>query len=347
MNRAHWGLVVVALLVVGLIFMGANRRDMATPPLGVEYEEEWKEFISTVGPQEAYRAFAESVRDLQPGPQHTNAHFFGAALFGAVGTDGLPACDDRFSFGCYHEFLGHAIRDLGLDVVFELNARCREVIPHNPLSCQHGIGHGVQAHFGYEDAALFSSLDVCKSLPDADIIGGCYGGAFMEYNLRTMVGESAPLREGFEDPHYPCSVVEDDYVTACVFWQPQWWLAQMRTTMLGSTVRERVGEAGRLCTSSRDREHCFEGVGNIMLSEARDERGVPQIAVAQDLCEAAARTDADELRCLSIAANHFGIEVSHEAGRDVCSKLTGESRIFCENHAVNIANIANRPPFPL
>ena len=339
--------LTLAALIVGVVLTYALA-PTAVPPddLGAGHEDAWITYIRDAGPAAAYVRFSDLVSEDTPPEQHTYAHFFGGALFRAVGTSGLATCDSRYSFGCFHEFLGEAIRDLGLDVVEALNAGCREALPQTFLSCQHGIGHGIYAHFRYDDdSSLFAALDACRRLPDADVIGGCYGGVFMEYNQRTMWGVSAQLRPATDDMHYPCSVVDEAFVTACTYWQPQWWIEVLRERFPESR-EARIREAGALCTASLDREHCFQGIGNFMLAESRDERGRPSVAIARGFCSAAAHSRADELHCLAITANHFGIDSSQEEAFAVCAELPPASKAYCEQYATNSANIANRIPFP-
>lgn len=346
-SRHVLALAAVGLLIMGIAFIAHRETVLVAPPVGVGNERAWVEYIEAVGPEEAYAALSELIAHESVPQQHAHAHFFGAALFDAVGVAGLPTCDSRYSFGCFHEFLGHAIRDLGLDVVAELNRGCHEALPHTFLSCQHGIGHGVYSYFGYDsEESLFKALEVCRGLPDADVIGGCYGGVFMEYNLRTMWGVSAQMREPTEDIQYPCSAVDERFVPACVYWQPQWWTSVVRRESPAADSVEVMRRIGGYCVASRNRKDCYEGIGNIILSESRDRGGQPSTVLARALCAAAARSPADELRCLSVAANHFGIDVSKESALEVCSALSGESRAYCAQHADNTANIAQRIPFP-
>jgi len=346
-SRQTIAIGAILIAIAGIAYVSGRDNGTTAPPLGIGNEAAWTRYIAEVGPDTAYARFSELIAGESVPQQHSHAHFFGAALFDAVGVSGLPTCDSRYSFGCFHEFLGHAIRDLGLDVVEELNRGCHEALPHTFLSCQHGIGHGVYAHFGYDDeASLFKALEVCAALPDADVIGGCYGGVFMEYNLRTMWGESAQNREPTDDIQYPCSVVEERFVPACVYWQPQWWTSVVRGKTSAPDSEEVMRQLGGYCVASRNRKDCYEGIGNIILSESRDRSGQPSEMLARSLCAAAARSKADELRCLSVAANHFGIDVSKEAALAVCSELSGDSHAYCAQHADNTANIAQRIPFP-
>ena len=218
-------------------------------------EAHWQGRVVRVGPEAAYAEFAEAVLPLSLNEQHLNAHAFGGALFEASGLDGISTCDMRFNFGCYHEFLGRAIAKLGLAVVPELNDACMKDVEKSPLSCQHGIGHGIMAAQGYDEVALNKSLTICKDLPGSDTIGGCYGGVFMEYNMQTMLGDQArvrPIHEG--DPYYPCNTLDSAYLPACTFWSPQWW------TVVGYTDSAKIGALcdGLDSTLVRD---CYQGLG--------------------------------------------------------------------------------------
>ena len=293
--------------------------------------------IELLGGQEAYAALAEEIEPYSTQIQHTAAHAFGAALYKVEGKQGLSVCDARFSYGCFHEFLGRAIADLGINSVLELNKRCFDDLGANGLSCQHGIGHGVQAYYGYDTKHLLEALDSCASLPGSDPIGGCFGGAFMEYNFQTMLGEQAVMRKNSGEVFFPCSTVADRYKPACFFWQPQWWAISLKNDF--KTKEEIFVRMGALCSSVEGayQRPCFEGIGNITAESASfsGER-------SRALCERTARPGSKEvLYCLSIAANSIGL--STEGGlsqaRGVCSGLSKSQMDFCEAYAENRANI--------
>lgn len=316
---------------------------LAIPSVWGERVALWEEQIRRGGGDAAYESFAHAVEDMSYAQRHEQAHAFGAALFKVEGTDGIAVCDDRFSFGCFHQFLGDAIHTLGLGSVIELNARCFDALEKSPLSCQHGVGHGVLSALGYDDDALQKALDTCAALPGTDPIGGCYGGVFMEYNVRTMLADEATAREYRGNPFAPCDTLGGAFTIACMYWQPQWW---MQTSVAGKTVREQFRAMGDYCrTFSKTNElerSCFEGLGNVVSMAADfnpDE--------ARTLCEAAAKTARERLLCLSIAANHFGLDVSRDAAESVCEGLPDGEHTYCLAYARNEMNIANVGTLPL
>ena len=302
----------------------------------------WKTRIEAIGGKAAYAEFALAIAQLDPGQQHQEAHLFGKALYEAEGIKGVSTCDVRFSYGCFHEFMGRAIAALGIGVVGQLNDSCRQTLGPDFLACQHGIGHGLIAYLGYDEASLEKSLDICASLPYSDPIGGCPGGAFMEYNLRTILqGEgdaSASIRaEDPSDPFAPCDSLQSAYQASCYFWQVQWW--DQTGKQKGETIDARFAQIGKWCAtlSSALARQCFQGLGNITPPEA-DFDGARSAA----LCDIATGDATDRLYCKSFAANSLFVGGAGEKGDAiaVCKGLSGNSYQYCAAYASNKANIA-------
>ena len=303
-----------------------------------EQEEYWKTAIEEKGADAAYKTFSKSVANLSYAQQHVQAHVFGGVLYATLGTDGLAVCDSQFSFGCFHEFLGRAIADLGVVSVPELNQACIDSLGSNALSCQHGIGHGVQSYFGYDREHLEESLAVCSDLPFSDPIGGCYGGAFMEYNVRTMLADQATAREFGTSELDPCDSLErPEYTRACIYWQPQWWHAALFSS--GLTEREYIIMGSYCDAFAEDNEvlqrSCYEGIGNITAFAAGFD---PERAKV--LCDVTSRDPIKQLFCRSIVANHLGIDVSIEIGERMCNDYAEKTKEYCLAYARNEANIA-------
>ncbi len=153
--------------------------------------------------------------------QHTEAHIFGGALYATEGLNGISTCDARFSSGCFHEFIGRAIADDGLSVVTQLNTVCT-----NKGGCQHGIGHGLISYLGYSPEDLTKSIAICAGLPGEEMLDGCMGGSFMEYNMRTMLqvsnGAVRPATST-KDLLDPCDRFSGEAQRSCMLYQPQWW----------------------------------------------------------------------------------------------------------------------------
>lgn len=334
-------LAIVCLGVGSVITAQVYQKDVSTEEMtGAQLgsHDFWEERIARVGAPQAYEELTKWSKGFSVGEQHGFAHTFGGALYAQEGVDGIAYCDARFSFGCYHEFLGTAIADRGLSSVNELNEACFRVVPENSLSCQHGIGHGILTDIGYDLPDIKKALSMCRDLPYSDPIGGCYGGVFMEYDHRTMWGDSAVSREGDSaEPFALCESIDDEYGKACAFWTPQWWGQAFRS--LDSDAHARARRMGHWCegevfgrTHVRD---CFEGIGNIVSFDAQFDPEESRL-----LCEAASDNLEHRLWCLNIAANHLGIDVSLEAGMKVCEGLTAGMKTQCESYARNHANIA-------
>lgn len=323
-------LAALSLAALSLVPVAAN------PPLRTE--DGWEERIRQVGGRVAYAEFARAAEGLSIARQHAEVHVFGGALYDTEGVAGLPVCDSRFSFGCFHEFLGRAIAELGLSSTPGLNQACVDALGAKSLSCQHGIGHGVQAALGYTKEALDEALPLCRDLPYSDPIGGCYGGVFMEYNMRTMLGEDGTLRPYSGGAAEPCDVLPETYKRACFFWQPQWW---HQVLYRGVGTEEAFRDIGALCDEHAPTylmQTCFEGVGNVVPAAADFSADT-----ARTLCEAASTVSELRARCLFFAANDIGITVGVDEGVRVCSALSGILRSHCLLYAHNKANILVPP----
>lgn len=301
-------------------------------------EAYWQEQIEVLGSKRAYAAFAEAVSPLTPGKRHDNAHTFGAALYAAEGKEGLATCDAQFSYGCFHEFLGRAIASLGLGVVYELNQKCVDALGSGALSCQHGIGHGVLAALGYDEDAFTEALKVCKNIPYSDPIGGCYGGLFMEFNMQTMLGEAGHIRQPKNGNLLdPCDRLGPEYLPACAFWSPQWWL-QLQHVERGAGEID-FSKIGPLCdafgTPALVRA-CYEGAGTVAPPEADFD---PKKAAA--LCEGTSSDRTRQLYCKSYAANSIQLGGSGQTGDGlmVCAGLPERELQYCHAYAMNEANL--------
>lgn len=340
---------VLLLALVGAWAASSFERESARTETGItDAEMEWRERIAEIGGRAAYAEFLSEAEKTAVEEQHGLAHVFGGALYRTEGLPSMSVCDSSFSYGCFHEFLGRAIAERSLSVVPELNDACASAASESPLSCQHGIGHGIQGYFGYDRRALERALDECKDLPWSDPIGGCYSGVFMEYNLQTLLGTEAKTRVPGRDPddiYEPCDSLPDEYKVACVYWQVQWWHAALFAgasdpqafAKMGGYCHAMAGEDGRLVRA------CFEGLGNFTVVAAGFD---PKRTAA--LCDASSSESTDRLFCRSIAANSLysggaGLEGN---GAAVCYGLPRESYDFCIAYAHNKANILDVLPVP-
>lgn len=345
--------VIIALLCfLGLIAIGlgslSGHSARLTPvsesrPVP-ELEAKWRARIAEVGGAAAYREFARSVEALTVSEGHTRAHAFGGALYEVEGLQGLSVCDAQFSYGCFHEFLGRAIAEHGLSVVSELNEGCIKALVTSPLSCQHGIGHGIMGYLGYTFGDLERALAVCKDLPHNDPIGGCYGGVFMEYNMRTMLGEEGRARAvGDDDLQFPCDRLTEPYTNACYFWQPQWWHQVLKENDPDESYV--YAKMGGLCASAPHSatRACYEGVGNNVPPDADFDA-----ARVRALCEVTSSSPLNQLYCKSLAANSLFVGGAGKTGNAeaICAGLSSDALEYCLAYARNDANIFIQLPPP-
>lgn len=316
-------------------------RELGAMPLK-EQTEYWKGRIGLLGGEEAYEEFHRIYEGVNSNEQHAAAHIFGGELYAVEGVDGFSVCDLQYSYGCYHEFLGQAIFHEGMQVVDTLNEGCHRDLASvgQELSCQHGIGHGVLAAVGYETETLTDALTICKDLPYSDPIGGCYGGVFMEYNVRTMLmldGVPPRPRES-ENPLEPCASMPEYSKVACYYWQPQWWSTVLRGEGEHNAVaiHEKMGAWCRLIDDPELRDTCVEGIGNNLIADG----DTPEKATR--LCQAATTDLRSEVLCRSDAANtFFTVPELKDSAHELCEGLEGEYYDYCYAHSINHMNLAN------
>jgi len=311
----------------------------------VQQDAYWTALIKLKGGETAYTEFAWFVQRLSPEEQHQEAHIFGGALYEAQGLSGLSICDAQFAFGCFHEFLGRAIAALGLSVVQQLDENCFKVLgPEKGLACEHGIGHGIEVSIGYSADDLRKTLATCKTLSHNEPIGGCYAGAFMEYDLQTMLGTQGRVREiSGNDMQFPCDAVSVEYKKSCYFSQPQWWYQRFRADGL-SDVKNIYMQTGALCAQVPDAyaRDCYEGIGTNIPAAVRFS---PDLS--RGVCESVSSDPADVLYCKSLAANAiFSAEGNNTHATDVCAGLTEKAYAYCDSYARNQANILNEAVLP-
>lgn len=289
----------------------------------------WEEQINARGGPVAYEVFAEAAKPLTYDRQHQWAHAFGAALFRSKGVEGIATCDHRFSFGCYHQFLGDAIAALGIESIPGLSDACFKSNVKSPLSCQHGIGHGTLTAVGYDEAAMHRALTICHDLPGTDPIGGCYGGVFMEYNMQTTLAEAGRPREYTGDPFDSCLPLEAPFLPACVYWQPQWWMQTVFENVPDEVSFDTMHTyCDRYSEDSVTLKQCFEGVGNITAYESGFDT-----KRARELCDIFSRQGAARLLCRSIAASHFRELSGVPTAMTMCEDLESPDREYCLQYA--------------
>ena len=215
------------------------------------------EDVKKEGGARAYAAFKAAYRARDFAAQHSAAHLFGSVLYDVEGIHGIRVCDTDFNYGCFHGFIAEAVATEGIDSVHELSDACKAV--ERPAPCEHGIGHGLVEYLGPDK--LTAALDACENTYQADPIGGCRSGVFMEFNIPVSFGEDGQAVSSIR-PHQgsgmydPCPALDRKYQQSCYYSLPQWWNA----------LNYSFPYAGTLCADIKDSKNaqaCATGLGAI------------------------------------------------------------------------------------
>jgi hypothetical protein len=298
--------------------------------------EGWRNLMKKIGGEKTYEEFAESVKGLREETQHDFVHIFGSVLYEEEGLKGLAVCDSRFFYGCFHEFVGRATQEEGLTSAQKLNDICVDGFTGDEMqSCQHGIGHGIQTLYGYTQEDLNKALEECDNLSYNNILGGgCYGGIFMEFNLRTMLSNEGRVRES-ENFLSPCDEIDSKYQEACIYWQPQWWRMDSLWSVINPVVvYEKMGnycrDSSKILGNSSKRSDtilnsCIGGVGGISAPESQF-----NIPLMRELCDAASKTELESIICKANAGYRATDTLKTTDAVYVCNDLSGISFEYCE-----------------
>lgn len=317
--------IVVGGAMVLLIFSMYAKFFSPEGPTTLRAAEERERILADIskrGPAAAYASLKKrfaGINDFEIG--HTAAHIFGGSLYERLGADGIVYCDDWFNFGCYHQFFGAMSAKEGLDALPRIDALC-SAADDATMACFHGVGHGLVGFLGYDETALREALSRCDSLsfrhPD-----GCYGGAFMEYNLRFLQhgpdifnGEYRKIENG--DIHAPCALVPEHVRSSCYFAQAGWLTLYLSHQKI-------FGFCGAL-QRVEDRSACIAGLGKIIPWYKPEEirRTIAACIIAPDV-------EAREL-CLRHAAHTTLLRSGSLAGaKEICAASGSETaRSACE-----------------
>ena len=196
--------------------------------------------------------------------QHLAAHALGQVLFEREGAEeAFRLCGALFGYGCLHQIVSQVSPERGLETATDAERVCRDIAPKARGDCLHAAGHSIIFSRGYTEESARESFAECEKTvtPDFDTEQSCYGGAFMEYNMRFM-------QEGaFNGGHAQAATVPFcltlDTETAkrsCIF-----WMAPKAHAALGFMYSDRVFTTlGRFCTDSVPdsyQDACMESVG--------------------------------------------------------------------------------------
>lgn len=305
-----------------------------------ETREQFVRDIKELGGVQAYARFSNAVRGLGIDDQHGYAHTFGHELYTIEGERGIVACDANFGLGCFHQFLGDAIADLGTTSVARLYNACAAVTGTVDV-CQHGLGHGVLAGIGYEERDLESALTLCSSVTSEHGYSGCEGGVFMEYNMRTIaIAEgTVAARTADADLYAPCDSVRSESRKNCVFWLPEWWLfIVFNYDRQHASNNETFARMGRMCAASPYPQTCYEGIGYVTPTafsfNAQDVRAACDSVGAKGV-----------VYCRGMAALIFHLTEATRAHPEVlCEDLPPTEQGMCMQYAAHDSNFSFTVP---
>lgn len=315
---------------------------------------------------------------------HMYVHGLGIAAYDAERdpAETFTECSELFHAGCYHGVIQAHFAETGEADSAEVNGLCTRVRARNPdgwtyFQCVHGLGHGLTILNGHD---LVQGLAGCDLLDGAWERDSCYGGAFMEnVGNATHPHHSAltsslpkagdghddhaahaghaptPAAEPFraidrDDPHYPCTIVGEQYLAACYGMQTTVMLhlngndfaaaartcdgapAAVRTVCHQSLGRDASGfaeqnhrEALRLCGLDRsaDAPWCYVGA----VKAITDWSGKPDEGMA--FC-AGTPAGAARTRCYEGLGEQINIMVGTDAARrDACARAPAEFAEVC------------------
>jgi hypothetical protein len=302
-ERFQWYfIVIIALSLVAILFFSSG---LILKQKSIEAAEVklWGARIASVGAEEAHKEFAQSIEGKSVGEQHDRAHYFGKALYNSSDAsieNPIVVCDSRFSYGCLHEYIANIVVEKGLSAMVEVSKGCSEQEEFlNRRGCYHGVGHGVLLALGYELDDLHGALQTCDSFSSGSSTEACYGGIFMEFNLRSGLADESEIRPLSDGVATLCTAVAPEYIEQCVYRLPQWWfeLLYRKDDMTREAMFESIGDYCRNGDiTAEDQKHCFWGIGHFGVFDGSYEH-----EYIDELCSAAAKSEPEKQTCVQSA----------------------------------------------
>ncbi|MDH3732123.1 MAG: hypothetical protein OEU54_01255 [Gemmatimonadota bacterium] len=222
---------------------------------------------------------------------HVYTHAIGIAHFDPDRpvAEVFAECTELFQSGCYHGVIQAHFMARGAPDEESVTTLCEPFKSSGEerfelFQCLHGLGHGLTMFYGHH---LPRALEDCDFLPDNWDRESCYGGVFMEnvvaaispHHVATELASETraaadagdehehamamamtaedlepfePLRA--DDPHYPCSILDVRYLTACYL---------MQTSAMLHHNGQDFGHAAESCAGAPEswRKTCFQSLG--------------------------------------------------------------------------------------
>lgn len=322
---------------------------------------------------EALAVAAELDRDVQR-DGHVYAHVVGIAAYDRDKDVGeiFRSCSALFQSGCYHGVIQSYLEDV-LDASMagdaeRINGVC-QAYRADPASrwllfqCLHALGHGLTAFHNHD---LPRALKACDALAGEWDRQSCYGGAFMENAVHgTGLHHASPQHHAHhamsaeptefvpvkaDDPHHPCSLLEERYLADCYL---------MQTSVILHQNHGDFRKAFAACDGAPAamRPWCYQGLGrdasaytlqdpdgSIRLCSLGDPRYQPwcYAGLVKNFIDVTAKSEtglafcprvpepANQLKCFEAVGEEVWILAFEEARRvALCAQADGEAEAAC------------------
>ncbi len=249
-------------------------------------------------------------------------------------------CDESSESGCYHGVLQGYFLTASQVGPAEVNGACESFNGPDAdrwikFQCVHGTGHGLTMYYAHDVRQALSSCDYLTGDWDRR---SCYAGVFMEnivnaqkpHPAEHMAGHEGMNHEGMDmpsappkrakpfkaldpaNPLYPCSIMEDRYLTACY---------EMETAAILHLNGGNIGATAKTCdTAPRAMRYvCYQSLGRDISALSFREHGA-----AIEMCGRG--TEAYRPWCyFGLVKSFVNQNASAGEGLAFCRKLTGEA----------------------
>jgi hypothetical protein len=203
---------------------------------------------------------------------HSLMHFTGQAAYLASRNvsqslgNGNPVCFAGYYHGVLEEYLTERRADAeDPKTRAEIPGLCepvREQSQKRYNECLHGLGHALMF---LTDTDLPESLRLCDLLPSAGEQNWCYSGVFMENSTSATNREHPSPYLKPEDPLYPCTILDERYLTMCYTLQ-SFYFAELEKYDWERTA------AWCMKVPDAYRPGCFHAIGQTQVGFTQDEK---------------------------------------------------------------------------
>ena len=233
-------------------------------------------YVKEYGPANTLRLLADSEARVNV-DCHQRAHEAGRIAYEQFGALAFSLSGHECHSGGYHGatealFRARGTANLEADIAVVCGSTLNTFFRHQ---CVHGVGHGLMVWTSYE---LLEALILCDRLEQAVDQQSCYSGIFMENVVGGLSGATGHFTEYLsEDPHFPCSILEERYMGPCYFFQTSrmLMLAEGDFQQVAKGCVEAPQAARRLCLQSMGRD-----VGGV--SRGNPEQAIHLCSYAED-----------------------------------------------------------------